>query len=116
MRPAASVAVRLVVNALTAVGDGTRAPFAFRTVSRNPGSSRVALELSLPRGGPVEVSVYGVDGRRVAVLVHGVLSAGVHRLRWDGTDQRGARVGSGIYFGRAMTGAGIAHVRVVVIE
>ncbi len=116
VRPAASVPVRLVVNALTAVADGGRTPFAFRAVSRNPGSSRVALQLSLPSGGPVEVSVYGVDGRRVAQVVRGTLPAGVHRLHWNGTNERGVRVGSGIYFARARAGERASTLRIVIVE
>jgi flagellar hook assembly protein FlgD len=106
----------LIVNELTAVGDVPPVPFAFRALTASPGPRRVTLELSLPNSGPVDVSLFNVHGRRVARLLQGTLAAGVHPLHWDGTDERGARVGSGIYFARARTQEGTSSLRIVIIE
>jgi hypothetical protein len=115
--PASSVPVHLVVNVLTAVGDAPGpAHFRFRTLSRMPASDRVALELSLPGSGRAEVALFDARGRRISRLVQGTLPAGVHRLRWDGTDAGGSRVGSGLYFARARTRFGTSVVRIVVLE
>ena len=64
----------------------------------------------------MDVSLFDVHGRRVARLSQGTLPAGVHPLRWNGTDENGARVGSGIYFARAWTRDGVRTLRVVIIE
>jgi subtilisin family serine protease len=112
----ADLFVYLIVNELTAVGDAPRAPFGLRTISPSPGPRRVTLELSLPTGGPVDVSLFNVHGRRVARLAQGTLGPGVHTLHWDGTDERGMRVGSGVYFARARTREGVSGLRVVIIE
>ncbi len=42
---------------------------------------------------------------RVKGLVNGHETTGVHRVRWDGTNDRGARVSSGIYFYRLIAGS-----------
>jgi subtilisin family serine protease len=108
--------IHVVASVLTAVGDAPRVPFGFRTTSRTPGPRRVALELSLPNGGPVDVSLFDVQGRRVARLVQGTLGAGVHPLKWDGTAEGGGGVGAGIYFARARTRDGASVLRIVIID
>ena len=61
----------------------------------------VALAVfSLARAGRVELAIYGVDGRRVKVLVQGEREAGEYRLSWDGTDERGRAAAPGVYYAR----------------
>ncbi|NUO79739.1 T9SS type A sorting domain-containing protein, partial [candidate division KSB1 bacterium] len=46
------------------------------------------------------LAVYNILGRRVRTLVDGVQAAGEQRVTWDGRDDEGAAVTSGIYFYR----------------
>ena len=46
----------------------------------------------------VEVAIYAIDGRRVRTLVEMRIPVGQYRAHWDGTDQSGKPVGSGVYF------------------
>lgn len=46
------------------------------------------------------LAVYGVGGQRVRVLSRGLLAAGAHSVSWDGTDDQGRVVASGVYFWR----------------
>ncbi len=46
----------------------------------------------------VELSIFDVQGRQVRSLLKGELTPGTFRIRWDGLDDHGSRVGSGIYF------------------
>jgi flagellar hook assembly protein FlgD len=48
---------------------------------------------------------FDVRGSPVRTLVDGRREAGVHRMRWDGMDQRGVQVSSGVYFYRLITGS-----------
>jgi len=52
----------------------------------------------------VRVSVYDVTGRPVRVLFEGRLPADCRHVSWDGRDQRGQRVSSGVYFVQAVAG------------
>lgn len=63
----------------------------------NP-STQIDFELAVP--GVARLALYDVRGRHVRDLVHESLDAGFHRRIWDGTDARGRRVGSGLYFYR----------------
>ena len=66
--------------------DGHDAQPARRTRSRGAAT----LAFSLAQRGPVDVSIYSVDGRLVRTLFHGTKDAGVYSLTWDGRDARGA--------------------------
>ncbi|MBU1699230.1 MAG: hypothetical protein KJ970_03935 [Candidatus Eisenbacteria bacterium] len=60
------------------------------------------IELNHP-GGSVTLSIFDVAGRRVRNLYQGGLDAGLHHFSWDGRDDGGRRVGSGIYFYKLTT-------------
>lgn len=62
----------------------------------NPGTS-IAFGLPQP-GGHVSLRVYDVSGRLVRTLVDGELPPGRHSARWDGRDDAGTPVASGVYF------------------
>ena len=79
----------------------------------NPFPESVALGFTLPAETPAEVAVFDVDGRVVRVLHTGVLSAGSHRLEWDGRDTFGRDLPAGVYLYRVQTSSGQASSRVV---
>ena len=45
-----------------------------------------------------DLSIYDTSGREVRTLVSGPLKAGLHTVRWDGTNNDGKSVASGVYF------------------
>jgi hypothetical protein len=64
----------------------------------NPSTGQTAVRFDLARPGLVDVGVYDVEGRLVRSLFTGQCSAGTHLLAWDGRDDRGRTLASGIYF------------------
>jgi flagellar hook assembly protein FlgD len=48
----------------------------------------------------VSLVVYDVTGARIKTLANGPMAAGLHSRRWEGTDERGNRVSTGVYFYR----------------
>nr|NIT61798.1 T9SS type A sorting domain-containing protein [Fodinibius sp.]NIV16402.1 T9SS type A sorting domain-containing protein [Fodinibius sp.]NIY30378.1 T9SS type A sorting domain-containing protein [Fodinibius sp.] len=48
----------------------------------------------------VNLTVYNVLGQKIKTLVDEVKAAGAHSVTWDGTDERGQPVPSGVYFYR----------------
>jgi hypothetical protein len=70
-----------------------------------PAVDRVRLSYRLPADGRAALYVHDVRGRRVKTLVpDGEVAAGEHVATWDGTDDRGARVPAGVYFGALAAG------------
>jgi flagellar hook assembly protein FlgD len=63
----------------------------------------VQLDLPLAGARDVEVALYDLRGRRVALLHRGPLDgAGPHGFSWDGRDDEGRGVASGVYLARAV--------------
>lgn len=67
----------------------------------NPFNPSVRISLSVPGKAQVDVTIYDIAGRRVRELFRGELAPAVHDLEWDGMDDGGIRLASGIYLARA---------------
>jgi hypothetical protein len=64
----------------------------------NPCISGADIRYETARQGLVRITVYNALGQRVRVLVDEVRQPGVHSARWDGCNNTGERVTSGVYF------------------
>ena len=69
----------------------------------NPFNSETILSYFLLEPGLVRLEIFALTGQRVAVLHQGPQKAGYHRLRWDGQDNTGRSVASGMYLYRLVT-------------
>ncbi|NNE44347.1 MAG: hypothetical protein HKN12_09070, partial [Gemmatimonadetes bacterium] len=68
-------------------------------VAPQPAFGRQTIALDVPAPGRVRVTVHDVTGRRVAVLADGrTARPGPWTLSWDGRDESGRRVPTGVYF------------------
>ena len=54
----------------------------------------------MPERGRAELAVYDVAGKRVAVLESGLRNEGEHRATWNGLNEGGDPVSTGVYFVR----------------
>jgi hypothetical protein len=72
--------------------------FALRSSYPNPFNPSTTIEYQVASEARVAVRVYGVDGRLVRELVNGVKPAGLYSTVWDGADNEGRPVASGVYF------------------
>ncbi len=79
----------------------------------NPFFSGTTVAFDLAQEEAVRLEVYGVDGRRVRVLVDEHFPPGNYRIPWDGRDEFGRGVASGIYLIRFQAGRKSASNRVV---
>ncbi len=71
----------------------------------NPFNPTTWIEFVLPKDEFVTLKVYTLDGREVKTLIENKLySAGRHRISWDGTDNVGGKVASGVYIYRIEAG------------
>jgi hypothetical protein len=70
----------------------------------NPFAHAVTVPLGLHEEGPAVIRIYDAGGRLVRSLLERTLPAGRHQIHWDGRDERGGRVSSGVYILRLTTG------------
>lgn len=63
----------------------------------NPFNPSTRIAFTLPASAPVRMTVLNARGQRVRVLVDAVLPAGRHQVTWDGRNDQGRQVASGIY-------------------
>ncbi|MDP3964401.1 MAG: FlgD immunoglobulin-like domain containing protein [bacterium] len=72
--------------------------------SPNPARSGSAIHFTVTGSGtdsqPVQIVIYDVSGRRIRNLVNGPLQAGPHEITWDGKNNKGYGVESGVYYCR----------------
>ncbi len=66
----------------------------------NPFNAGTTIVYALPQEGSVRLVIYNMLGQMVRKLVHENQIAGHKRVLWDGNDERGLRVSSGVYFYR----------------
>jgi hypothetical protein len=71
----------------------------------NPFNPVTTINYYLPEEGAVVLAVYDVHGKRIRTLASGLESAGEKSVTWDGTNDAGLQVGSGIYFYRLHAGS-----------
>ncbi|MCA9751135.1 MAG: T9SS type A sorting domain-containing protein, partial [Gemmatimonadetes bacterium] len=81
----------------------------------NPFGSLSTVEYAVPDAArALTIAVYDVSGRRVRTLVNGAQPIGRHQVAWDGRDETGRRVASGVYFYRLDT-EDVSQVRKVTL-
>ncbi|MCP4567720.1 MAG: T9SS type A sorting domain-containing protein [FCB group bacterium] len=64
----------------------------------NPFNSGTMIEFTLPRSGFTELKIFNLLGQIVASPLSKFLSAGNHRITWDGLDRLGQPTATGVYF------------------
>ena len=108
--------------ALIPVGDVTSRPVAFELGQNypNPFNPSTTIKFTLPSAGdggatlPTSLRIYNVLGGVVRTLVDEPMVPGVHHEVWDGRDDHGNRVASGIYFYRLRAGD-LQHTKKMVL-
>jgi hypothetical protein len=82
----------------------------------NPFNPSTTIAFVMPQAGHARVSIYDVRGKLVTTLIDGVLPVGSRQITWDGTDNRGNGVGSGVYFYRLETGKRTLTKRMILLK
>ncbi len=82
----------------------------------NPFNPSTTIGFTLPATGPVQLTIHDPSGRTVRTLVDAMLGASEHTVEWDGRDDRGHLVGSGVYIYRLSAGGQVLTDRMVLVK
>ena len=82
----------------------------------NPVRGNTTISFQLPKAGRATLAVYSVTGQLVKTLASGNLPAGRHSVSWNGQDNGGRKVSSGVYFYRLSAVGGSATGKLVVVR
>ena len=99
---------RAIDPVLVSVEDRAGTPSPYRSLRNfpNPFGQQTTIEYALAEAVDVTIRIYDARGKLVTTINEGHRLAGMHTTVWNGTDHRGKRVSSGVYFyemGRADT-------------
>jgi hypothetical protein len=82
----------------------------------NPFNPRTRIEFSIAEDSYVTIEIFNIKGEIVKTLVHQYLSAGHKAITWDGEDESGSRVSSGIYFYRLTSDGFVSTKKMMLIK
>lgn len=82
----------------------------------NPFNPSTSIRFALPAAGRVQLDVYDAAGRRVRALLDETRGAGEHAVAWDGRDDAGRALGSGLYVLRLRAGGVNDSRRLVLVK
>jgi hypothetical protein len=83
----------------------------------NPFNPATTIRYQVARTGPVSLKVYNVSGQLVRTLVDGRVDAGVlHEARWQGVNDAGQSVSSGVYFYKLVAGDFVETRKMVLLK
>ncbi len=107
------------VDIITAVGDAPPPRLADLTVFANypnPFNPGTSIRYAIPETQDVRLDIYDVQGRWVRSLIDRVEPAGIREVMWEGNDNAGRPVSSGIYFVRLAGEGQVATRKIVLVK
>jgi hypothetical protein len=82
----------------------------------NPFNPTTNLSFPLPKGGDVTLTIYNLLGQPVRKLVHEQRAAGTHTVVWDGRNENGEQVPSGVYHYRLQAGSFVETKKMLLMK
>lgn len=90
--------------------------FALRENYPNPFNPTTVIEYALPKASQVKIQIYNILGQKVRELVDEPQESGYKMIRWDGKDDKGVEVSSGVYFYRIATGDFVKSKKMILLK
>ncbi|MBK6734208.1 MAG: T9SS type A sorting domain-containing protein [bacterium] len=82
----------------------------------NPANPGTEIVFTLPGPGIVDLSLYDLRGAQIRTLIHGIAGPGQHGATWNGRDDRGNPVPSGVYLAKLTTANGSLTSRITLVQ
>ena len=82
----------------------------------NPFNAQTSIPFDLPSDGRIRLIIYNAVGERVRALVDRTEAAGSHRVTWDGRDDGGRPVASGVYVLQLRAGSSVQARKIALLR
>ncbi len=79
-------------------------PLWSEVISPSAGNSSTVIQYEIPKPARVKLTIYNVLGEKIRTLVDSNAPVGIKQVTWDGRNERGQRVASGVYLYRLEAG------------
>ena len=121
-RPARALLLQEVLN-FFGLDDPTWVPSPVPSVGKfyaknypNPFNPTTKIEFNMPKAGHLTLKVYNVRGELVKTLIDEEREAGADHIMWDGTNQQGSPVSSGVYFYEARSAGEVSVNKMALVK
>jgi hypothetical protein len=94
------------------------APMQFALIGNhpNPFNPSTTIEFTIPSAGAVNLTIYNTAGQKVRELVAGSQTAGKHSAVWNGRDENGKPVSSGVYIAQLKMEGKVESRRMMLVK
>ena len=82
----------------------------------NPFNPTTVISFDVPKPSAVRIVVYDILGKEVRTLVNNTMSPGTYHVTWDGLNDEGRQVSSGIYFYRMEAGSFVSMKKMLLLK
>ena len=82
----------------------------------NPFNPSTTIEFYLPGDERIDISVHNISGQKIRTLLFQEMQAGAHTVVWNGKDDNGILVSSGVYFFRLESGKAVLNHRMMFVK
>ena len=82
----------------------------------NPFNPETKIGYSMAKAGNAELTIYNIKGQRVKTLINDHIESGDHSIVWNGKDDKGTDVSSGVYFYRLKTADGVHNKKMLLLK
>jgi hypothetical protein len=103
-------------DALSVASGAVPSTYALAQNAPNPFNPETQIAYQTPEAGRVTLIIYNALGQQVRKLVDGQMAAGSYRVSWDGRDEAGRAMASGVYLYRIEAGGFSAVRRMVLLK
>ena len=82
----------------------------------NPFNPSTTIQFQLPQATHIEITIYNMIGEKIRTLVNRRCHAGLYSIKWDGTNDAGMPVVSGVYIYRFQSGSGVKTKKMILMQ
>ena len=104
------------VTGVTKQGSAIPKQFAVSQNYPNPFNPSTIINYALPRSSLVTIKIYNVLGQEIRTLVNSELQAGNYSVHWNGDNNIGHSVASGIYIYRVVAGQNVKTMKMIYLK